>query len=80
MFRILKKTMLCPTIAEIVVEAPRIAKAALPGQFLIIRDSEKDTGIGYPLKASASKGKAYADAVVSKYISLIKDICTNSLY
>jgi NAD(P)H-flavin reductase len=41
MFQILEKTMLCPTIAEIVVEAPRVAKAALPGQFLIIRDEEK---------------------------------------
>ena len=44
--------MLCPTIAEIVVEAPRIAKAALPGQFLIIRDEEKGERI--PLTISDS--------------------------
>lgn len=39
-----------------------------------------DTGIGNPLKASASKGKAYAEAVVARYISLIRDICTKPLY
>ena len=44
--------MLCPTIAEIVVEAPRVAKAALPGQFLIIRDEEKGERI--PLTISDS--------------------------
>ena len=52
MFQILEKTMLCPTIAEIVVEAPRVAKAALPGQFLIIRDEEKGERI--PLTISDS--------------------------
>jgi ferredoxin--NADP+ reductase len=41
MFEILEKTMLNPTIAKIVIKAPRIAKAALPGQFLIIRADEK---------------------------------------
>ena len=44
--------MLCPTIAEIVIEAPRIAGAALPGQFLIIRDEEKGERI--PLTISDS--------------------------
>ena len=44
--------MLCPTIAEIVVEAPRVAKAALPGQFLIIRDEERGERI--PLTISDS--------------------------
>ena len=52
MFQILEKTMLCPTIAEIVVKAPRVAKAALPGQFLIIRDEEKGERI--PLTISDS--------------------------
>ena len=37
MFKILEKKMLNPVIAKIVIEAPRIAKAALPGQFLIVR-------------------------------------------
>jgi len=52
MFKILEKTMLNPTIAKIVVEAPRIARAALPGQFLIIRDEEKGERI--PLTISDS--------------------------
>ena len=52
MFRILEKKMLNPTIGKIVVEAPRIASAALPGQFLIIRDEEKGERI--PLTISDS--------------------------
>lgn len=41
MYKVIFKEMLTPMICKMVVEAPRIAKAALPGQFLIIRDSEK---------------------------------------
>lgn len=52
MFEILEKTMLNPTIAKIVIKAPRIAKAALPGQFLIIRDDEQGERI--PLTISDS--------------------------
>ena len=37
MFRILKKENLAPNIFLMDVEAPRIAKNALPGQFLIVR-------------------------------------------
>ena len=40
MFKILEKKMLNPTICKMVVEAPRIAKAAQPGQFLIVRADE----------------------------------------
>lgn len=41
MFKILKREMLTPNICKMVVEAPRIAKAAKPGQFLIVRPNEK---------------------------------------
>lgn len=41
MFRILTREMLTPNICKMKVEAPRIAKAALPGQFLIVRPNEK---------------------------------------
>lgn len=41
MFRILTREMLTPNICKMVVEAPRIAKAAKPGQFLIVRPNEK---------------------------------------
>ena len=37
MFRIIKKEVLAPNIYLMDVEAPRIAKHALPGQFLIVR-------------------------------------------
>ena len=40
MFKILEKTMLNPTICKMVLEAPRIASAALPGQFLMVRADE----------------------------------------
>ena len=52
MFKILEKQMLNPVIAKIVIEAPRVAKAALPGQFLIVRDGEKGERI--PLTISDS--------------------------
>ena len=40
MFKILEKKMFNPTICKMVVEAPRIAKSAKPGQFLIVRSDE----------------------------------------
>ena len=52
MFKIVEKQMLNPVIAKIVIEAPRVAKAALPGQFLILRDGEKGERI--PLTISDS--------------------------
>ena len=44
MYRIVEKTSLNPTVTKMVVEAPLIAKKALPGQFVILRagaDSER---------------------------------------
>ena len=44
MFKIVKKASLNPTVTRIAVEAPLIAKKALPGQFVILRagaDSER---------------------------------------
>ena len=40
MFKILTREMLTPNICKMVVSAPRIAKAALPGQFLIVLADE----------------------------------------
>ena len=37
MYRIVEKTPLNPTVTKMVVEAPLIAKKALPGQFVILR-------------------------------------------
>ena len=44
MYRIVEKTSLNPTVTKMVVEAPLVAKKALPGQFVILRacaDSER---------------------------------------
>ncbi len=44
MYRILQKQSLNPTVSRMVVEAPRVAKKAQPGQFIILRpfaDSER---------------------------------------
>ena len=40
MFEILTKTELAPKIFEMKVHAPRVAKAAKPGQFVIVRTDE----------------------------------------
>jgi len=41
MFEIIRKEMLTPTICDMVVKAPMVARAARPGQFLIVRPEEK---------------------------------------
>lgn len=41
MFEILEKNELAPNIYEMVVHAPRVAKAAKPGQFIIVRTDER---------------------------------------
>ena len=41
MYRIVKKEMLSANICKMVVEAPMLSEAALPGQFLIVRADEK---------------------------------------
>ena len=39
-----------------------------------------DTGIGNPLASTAAKGAAYAEAVISRYVSLLRDVCQGELY
>ena len=41
MYRILKKQELSPGILEYDIEAPRVAKKALPGQFIVLRINEE---------------------------------------
>ncbi len=41
MYKIIKNEPLTPLIHYIELEAPRLAKSALPGQFLIVRDTQK---------------------------------------
>ena len=41
MYKIIEIDFLTPTICRMKVAAPRVASAALPGQFLIVRTDEK---------------------------------------
>ena len=40
----------------------------------------EDTGVGCPLRASAEKGRRYAEAVVAKYVDFVVDFATKDLY
>ena len=61
MYKIIQKEMLTPNICRMVVEAPRLAAAAKPGQFLIVRADEKGERI--PLTISDFDGESFADVV-----------------
>ncbi|MDY5230277.1 MAG: sulfide/dihydroorotate dehydrogenase-like FAD/NAD-binding protein [Eubacteriales bacterium] len=49
MFKIIKKKVLNPTVSQIVVEAPYIAKKAEPGQFIILRIDEQGERIPFTI-------------------------------
>lgn len=66
MFTIITKEMLTPNICRMVVEAPRLAKAAKPGQFLIVRPDEKGERI--PLTISDIDAAAGTVTIVTQTI------------
>ena len=66
MYKILEKRQLAPQIFLMEIEAPRLASAALPGQFLIIRDDEKGERI--PLTVSDSDPEKGTVTVVIQLI------------
>jgi len=66
MYRIVVKEMLTPTICLMEVEAPRIAKAAQPGQFLIVRSGE--LGERIPLTISDYDAQAGTVTIVTQAI------------
>ena len=45
MFKIVKKRSLNPTVSEMSIEAPLIAKKAKPGQFIILRAKEDSASV-----------------------------------
>ena len=49
MFKIVKKKVLNPTVSQIVVEAPYVAKKAEPGQFIILRIDEQGERIPFTI-------------------------------
>lgn len=66
MYRIITKEMLTPTICRMKVEAPRLASAALPGQFLIVRPTENGERI--PLTISDYDKEAGTVTIVTQQI------------
>ncbi|MCF0175545.1 MAG: sulfide/dihydroorotate dehydrogenase-like FAD/NAD-binding protein [Bacteroidales bacterium] len=66
MYRIETKEMLTPNICKMRVQAPRLAKAALPGQFLIVRADEK--GERVPLTISDYDAQAGTVTIVTQTI------------
>lgn len=74
MFEILSKEMLTPNICRMVVRAPRVAAAARPGQFLIVRADEKGERI--PLTISDFDADAGTVTIVTQKIGAsTNDIC-----
>ena len=59
MFKIVKKKVLNPTVSQIVVEAPYIAKKAEPGQFIILRIDEQGERIPFTI-ADFERGRLFA--------------------
>lgn len=76
MYKILKKEMLAPNISKMVVEAPMLAQAALPGQFLIVRANEK--GERVPLTISDYDAAAGTVTIVTQSIGA-SSIMINSM-
>ncbi len=75
MFEIIQKSMLTPTICKMAVSAPRLASAAMPGQFLIIRADEKGERI--PLTVSDYDRKEGTVTIVTQIIGAsTKKICS----
>lgn len=66
MYKILNKDMLTPNICKMTVSAPRLAAAALPGQFLIVRADEKGERI--PLTISDYDAEAGTVTIVTQKI------------
>ena len=66
MYQILSKEMLTPTICRMEVEAPRLAAAAQPGQFRIVRADEKGERI--PLTISDYDAQRGSVTIVTQRI------------
>ena len=75
MYKIVKKDMLTPIICRMRVEAPRLAAAARPGQFLIVRADEQGERI--PLTISDYDKEAGTVTIVTQQIGAsTSEICS----
>ena len=62
MYRIVEKEYLNPTVVKIVVEAPRVAKKALPGQFIILKIDEVGERVPFTV-AGFDREKGYVTVI-----------------
>ena len=75
MFEIVKKEMLTPAICRMKVHAPRLAGAAQPGQFLIVRPEEHGERI--PLTISDyDRNEGTVTIVTQKIGASTSEICS----
>jgi len=75
MYKVLSNEMLASSICRMVVEAPRIASSALPGQFLIVRNDEKGERI--PLTICDNDPEKGTVTIVTQIIGAsTKQICS----
>ena len=75
MYKVVKKDMLTPIICRMKVEAPRLASAAQPGQFLIVRADER--GERVPLTISDYDKEAGTVTIVTQQIGAsTSEICS----
>ena len=65
-FQVLEKREIAPNIQEIVIEAPEVAKKALPGQFVIVMVDEKSERVPYTLCGWNSKKGTITLVVLEK--------------
>lgn len=75
MYKITEKRLLSPNIVEMKVLAPRVAKSALPGQFIIVRAQEKSERI--PLTICDADAEAGTITIVTQIIGISTNLICN---
>ena len=74
MYKIISKENIAPSIYKMVIEAPRIAKKALPGQFIILRVTEDGERI--PLTISDSDKDAGHVTIIYQEVGMTTKLLT----
>jgi ferredoxin--NADP+ reductase len=74
MYKILLKENIAPNIFRMIIEAPRIAKKALPGQFIILRVTEDGERI--PLTISDSDKDAGTVTIIYQEVGMTTKLLT----
>ena len=74
MYKIISKENIAPSIYKMIIEAPRIAKKALPGQFIILRVTEDGERI--PLTISDSDKEAGTVTIIYQEVGMTTKLLT----